>query len=119
MRDDDLYEKFPRLKPVTPGGLLNKSQIRRYTPDLFNDNNDHNPQVAKPCPRCKGKGFYRVYPKKFSNRYDKTCEKCGLMAENRKHQRFMKPSEARKRKSAAARRKMRKLMRLQQQGQLN
>ena len=47
-------------------------------------------------------------------RFIKTCEKCGLMAEIRKHQRYMKPCEARKRKSAAARRKMRKLMRLQQ-----
>jgi small subunit ribosomal protein S21 len=47
-------------------------------------------------------------------RFVKSCEKCGLMAEIRKHQRFMKPSEARKRKSAAARRKIRKLIRLQQ-----
>lgn len=46
-------------------------------------------------------------------RFTKLCEKSGLMAEIRKHQRYVKPSEAKKRKSAAARRKMRKLMRLQ------
>lgn len=47
-------------------------------------------------------------------RFNKLCEKSGLMAEIRKHQRYVKPSEAKKRKSAAAQRKMRKLMRLQQ-----
>lgn len=57
----------------------------------------------------EGEPFERAF-----RRFVKTCEKCGLMAEIRKHQRYMKPSEARKRKSAAARRKMRKLMRLQQ-----
>ena len=46
-------------------------------------------------------------------RFTKACEKCGLMAEIRKHQRFVKPSEAKKRKSAAARRKLRKLVRIQ------
>ncbi len=46
-------------------------------------------------------------------RFTKACEKCGLMAEIRKHQRFIKPSEAKKRKSAAARRKLRKLVRMQ------
>jgi len=56
-----------------------------------------------------GENFERAF-----RRFTKACEKCGLMAEIRKHQRFVKPSEARKRKSAAARRKMRKLMRLQQ-----
>ncbi|MFH0764938.1 MAG: 30S ribosomal protein S21 [Calditrichota bacterium] len=56
-----------------------------------------------------GEHFERAF-----KRFTKACEKCGLMAEIRKHQRFVKPSEARKRKSAAARRKMRKLMRLQQ-----
>jgi small subunit ribosomal protein S21 len=56
-----------------------------------------------------GETFERAF-----RRFIKACEKCGLMAEVRKHQRFMKPSEARKRKSAAARRKVRKLIRLQQ-----
>jgi len=46
-------------------------------------------------------------------RFTKACEKCGLMAEIRKHQRYMKPSEARKRKSAAARRKIKKMIRMQ------
>ncbi|MCX6640146.1 MAG: 30S ribosomal protein S21 [bacterium] len=45
-------------------------------------------------------------------RFTKSCEKSGLMAEIRKHQRYEKPSEARKRKSNQARRKMRKLMRI-------
>ncbi|MBM3329410.1 MAG: 30S ribosomal protein S21 [Calditrichaeota bacterium] len=47
-------------------------------------------------------------------RFTKLCEKCGLLSEIRRHQRFVKPSEARKRKSASARRKIRKLMRIQQ-----
>jgi small subunit ribosomal protein S21 len=45
-------------------------------------------------------------------RFTKSCEKSGLMAEIRKHLRYEKPSEARKRKSNQARRKMRKLMRM-------
>ena len=45
-------------------------------------------------------------------RFTKSCEKSGLMAEIRKHLRYEKPSEARKRKSNQARRKMRKLMRI-------
>ncbi len=55
-----------------------------------------------------GEPFERAF-----KRFTKSCEKCGLMAEIRKHQRFIKPSEASKRKSAAARRKMRKVARLQ------
>lgn len=43
-------------------------------------------------------------------RFTKACEKSGLMAEIKKHQHFEKPSELRKRKENAARRKMRKLM---------
>ena len=46
---------------------------------------------------------------KAFKRFTKACEKAGLMAEIRKHQRYEKPSEARKRKSNIARRKMRKL----------
>jgi len=57
----------------------------------------------------EGEPFERAF-----RRFIKSCEKCGLLAEVRKHQRYMKPSEAKKRKSASARRKMRKLMRIQQ-----
>ncbi|MCX7835442.1 MAG: 30S ribosomal protein S21 [bacterium] len=49
--------------------------------------------------------FERAY-----RRFTKSCEKSGLMAEIRKHERYEKPSEAKKRKSAAARRKLRKAM---------
>ncbi len=42
-------------------------------------------------------------------RFTKACEKAGLMSDIRKHQHFEKPSERRKRKLNAARRKMRKL----------
>lgn len=54
-----------------------------------------------------------VFERAF-RRFTKSCEKSGLMAEIRKHQRYEKPSEARKRKSNAARRKMRRLMRMMQ-----
>lgn len=50
---------------------------------------------------------------KALRRFNKTCEKEGIMAEIRKHQHFEKPSERRKRKLNAARRKQ--LKRLQQQ----
>jgi small subunit ribosomal protein S21 len=46
---------------------------------------------------------------KAFRRFTKSCEKSGLMAEIRKHQRYEKPSEARKRKSNSAKRKIRKL----------
>ena len=46
---------------------------------------------------------------KAFKRFTKACEKAGLMAEIRKHQRYEKPSEARKRKSNIARRKIRKM----------
>ncbi len=52
-----------------------------------------------------GETFERAY-----RRFTKSCEKSGLMAEIRKHERYEKPSEARKRKSAIARRKMRKML---------
>ena len=43
-------------------------------------------------------------------RFTKACEKSGLMSDIKKHQHFEKPSEQRKRKENAARRKIRKLM---------
>ncbi len=43
-------------------------------------------------------------------RFTKACEKSGLMAEIKKHQYYEKPSESRKRRENAARRKMRKMM---------
>ena len=51
-----------------------------------------------------GETFERAY-----RRFTKSCEKSGLMADIRKHERYEKPSEAKKRKSAIARRKIRKL----------
>ena len=46
---------------------------------------------------------------KALKRFMKACEKAGLMSDIKKHQHFEKPSERKKRKLAAARRKMRKL----------
>lgn len=42
-------------------------------------------------------------------RFNKFCEKTGILTDIKKHQHFEKPSERRKRKLNAARRKMRKL----------
>ena len=42
-------------------------------------------------------------------RFKKTCEKAGIISEMKKHQHFEKPSERRKRKVAAAKRKRAKL----------
>ena len=47
---------------------------------------------------------------KALKRFTKSCEKSGLMSEIKKHQHFEKPSEQRKRKDNAARRKIRKMM---------
>ncbi|MFQ5498546.1 MAG: 30S ribosomal protein S21 [Candidatus Zixiibacteriota bacterium] len=41
-------------------------------------------------------------------RFNKFCEKTGILSDIKKHQHFEKPSEARKRKLAAARRKARR-----------
>ena len=61
-----------------------------------------------PCVRVReGEDF-----EKALKRFNKACEKAGLMSDIKKHQRFEKPSEKRKRKLAAARRKQRKLMAL-------
>lgn len=46
-------------------------------------------------------------------RFTKACEKAGVMSEIRKHQHFEKPSERRKRKLNAARRKQRRTMMLE------
>jgi small subunit ribosomal protein S21 len=51
-----------------------------------------------------GEPFERAY-----RRFIKACEKAGLMSEIKKHQHFEKPSEKRKRKLNAAKRKMRKI----------
>jgi len=42
-------------------------------------------------------------------RFTKQCEKAGLMSDIKKHQHYEKPSEKKKRKLAAAKRKQRKL----------
>ena len=41
-------------------------------------------------------------------RFNKFCEKAGILSDYKKHQHYEKPSETRKRKMAAARRKVRK-----------
>ena len=51
---------------------------------------------------------------KALKRFTKACEKSGLMAEIKKHQHYEKPSERRKRRENATRRKIRKLMMEQQ-----
>lgn len=45
-------------------------------------------------------------------RFNKFCEKTGVLSDIKKHQHYEKPSEAKKRKLAAARRKQRRLRRL-------
>ena len=50
---------------------------------------------------------------KALKRFTKACEKAGLMSDIKKHQQYEKPSERRKRKLNAARRKMRKIQLLE------
>ena len=47
---------------------------------------------------------------KALKRFNKTCEKAGILSEIKKHQHFEKPSERRKRKLNQARRRSRKRM---------
>ncbi len=47
---------------------------------------------------------------KAFKRFKKACEKAGLMSDIKKHEHFEKPSERRKRKLNAAKRRQRKLM---------
>ncbi|MFH1372294.1 MAG: 30S ribosomal protein S21 [bacterium] len=46
---------------------------------------------------------------KALRRFNKFCEKTGILTDIKKHQHFEKPSDSRKRKLAAARRKERRL----------
>ena len=46
-------------------------------------------------------------------RFTRACEKAGIFTDYKKHQHFEKPSERRKNKLSAARRKQRKLLSLQ------
>jgi small subunit ribosomal protein S21 len=47
---------------------------------------------------------------KALKRFTKACEKAGILSEIKKHQHYEKPSERRKRKMNAARRKQRRLL---------
>lgn len=47
---------------------------------------------------------------KALKRFTKACEKAGLMSDIKKHQHFEKPSEKKKRKLNAARRKQRRMV---------
>ncbi len=46
---------------------------------------------------------------KALRRFNKFCEKTGILSDIKKHQHFEKPSERKKRKNNAARRKMKKM----------
>jgi small subunit ribosomal protein S21 len=46
---------------------------------------------------------------KALRRFNKTCERSGILADIKKHQHFEKPSERRKRKRNAAKRKNRRV----------
>jgi len=48
---------------------------------------------------------------KAVKRFSKMCEKIGIIADYKKHQRYEKPSERKKREENAARRKMVKRLR--------
>ncbi len=56
----------------------------------------------------EGENFERAL-----KRFTRACQKAGIFSDYRKHQHFEKPSEKKKRKLAAAKRKHRRLARLQ------
>jgi small subunit ribosomal protein S21 len=49
---------------------------------------------------------------KAFRRFTKQCEKAGLMSDIKKHQHYEKPSDKKKRKLNAAKRKMRKIQQM-------
>ncbi len=49
-------------------------------------------------------------------RFKRVCEKAGILSDVKKHQRYEKPSEKRKKRIMAARRKMIKMMRMKKNG---
>lgn len=51
---------------------------------------------------------------KALRRFNKFCEKMGILSDIKKHQHFEKPSERKKRKLNAAKRKIRKIQREQE-----
>jgi small subunit ribosomal protein S21 len=75
--------------------------------------------VRRVCGRLGGKGLPGIRVKDNESfesalrRFKKKCEKAGILSDLRKHQHFEKPSERRKRKANAARRKMQSLQRSQ------
>ncbi|MBV1929121.1 MAG: hypothetical protein KUG81_06370 [Gammaproteobacteria bacterium] len=69
-----------RLQPKTPGGLLKRSYIRRMTSDIFNEINDHNPDIATACPECKERGFIRTLSKGDSG--CKNCDAVGYLEQS-------------------------------------
>lgn len=58
----------------------------------------------------EGENFERAL-----KRFTKACQKAGVFSDYRKHQHFEKPSERKKRKMDAARRKQRKIMMMENQ----
>ncbi|UCE23278.1 MAG: 30S ribosomal protein S21 [Candidatus Zixiibacteriota bacterium] len=50
---------------------------------------------------------------KALRRFNKFCEKTGILTDIKKHQHYEKPSEAKKRKMAVARRKARRAKQMQ------
>ncbi len=51
---------------------------------------------------------------KALRRFNKSCERSGILADIKKHQHFEKPSERKKRKLAAAKRKTRRQQMLEE-----
>ena len=68
------------------------------------------PQTKGGCDRMPGVVVREYEPfEKALKRFKKACEKAGVISDMKKHQHFEKPSERRKRKLNAARRKRIKL----------
>lgn len=59
----------------------------------------------------EGEAFERAL-----RRFTRMCEKTGHLAEIRRHLRYTKPSDLRKKLAAAARRKIRRIKRIQEMG---
>jgi len=66
--------------------------------------------VIRPVPYVKARD--NEPGDRLLRRFQKACEKAGLMAEIRRRQWYEKPSQTRKREENTARRKLRKLRRI-------
>jgi small subunit ribosomal protein S21 len=112
MKSNGFSTSYPHTSPARerPPAILKKALLVCINFDkLFNKSINLFPkggcELFMPAVKIRdNEPFERAF-----KRFTKQCEKAGLMSDIKKHQHYEKPSEKKKRKLAAAKRKQRKL----------